>query len=503
MRIRDRIPLPNHVGRQVSSRFLALAAALALVCIGSGAFAQPSAPASSTTPSSSSQTSALPPGMTNPAEYKNYLAALNTQDPAKRAQALEIFLAWYPYSVLRVEAFEQTMAAWQAANNPAKADTIAVRLLQLDPDNVRALANRAYSGRTQAMAGDDKALAPAVEAARHGMAALPKWRKPAAMTEPDFTRLKMQIVAVFDGTLGFAALQEKDYDKARSHFLEAVNVDAANLPDTYQLAVALLEGKPTEALGFWYAARAIAIARSTKNEAAAGEIEKYARARYSHYHGSDKGWDKLVVRVASEQKPPDDFADSISRAMSPAETAVYMAAKTDVGSLSFDDWEFILSHRGDSPDNQAAADKVWKAITEKQQDGARLKLPVKVIKAASERIEAALSEENQARNAVDLEIALEHPLRPLPAVGSTISIIGALSDYRPKPFLFFLTRAELAEESMPVAGGACADPRPQMCTRDYRPACGVRRDGSRKTYGNACTACADSEVVTQAAGACP
>ena len=30
--------------------------------------------------------------------------------------------------------------------------------MQLDPDNVRALANRAYSGRTQAMGGDDKAL---------------------------------------------------------------------------------------------------------------------------------------------------------------------------------------------------------------------------------------------------------------------------------------------------------------------------------------------------------
>jgi hypothetical protein len=65
-----------------------------------------------------------------------------------------------------------------------------------------------------------------------------------------------------------------------------------------------------------------------------------------------------------------------------------------------------------------------------------------------------------------------------------------------------MTRAELAEESLPVAGGTCADPRPQMCTRDYRPTCGVRRDGTRRTYGNACTACADSEVVAQGAGPC-
>ena len=48
--------------------------------------------------------------------------ALNTKDAAQRAQAMEIFLAWYPNSVLAIDAYEQTMAAWQSAGNPAKAD---------------------------------------------------------------------------------------------------------------------------------------------------------------------------------------------------------------------------------------------------------------------------------------------------------------------------------------------------------------------------------------------
>lgn len=471
-------------------RLLSLVLCATLLCLGAEAHAQ---------------SQSLPPGMTNPAEYKAYVSAVGTQDAARRAQALEIFLAWYPNSVLRMQAFEQAMAAWQAAGNPAKADAVAVRLLQVDPDNVRALANRAYSGRTQAMTGDDKALAPAVEAAQHGMAALPKWQKPNGMADPDFTRLKMQIVAVFDGTLGFAALRAKDYAKARSHLLEAVSVDPDNLPDTYQLAVALLEGKPIDPLGFWYGARAIAIARAAKNDAAAAEIEKYAAARYRHYHGSDDGWSQLVTRVAAgERRPPDNFGTTVTRAMSPAETAVQMAAAAaDPGTLPFGDWELILSHRDDSDDNKAAAEKTWNAIVERQRGGARLKLPVKVIRATSERIEAALSERNQSNGVVDIDIDLAHSLRPLPAPGSMISIIGTLSDYRPRPFLFFLTKAELAEESMPVAGGACADPRPQMCTQEYRPACGLRRDGSRKTYGNACGACADSEVVSQSAGACP
>src|SRR5690242_16801658 len=101
----------------------------------------------------------------NPAEYDNFQAALKTADPAKRATAMEVFVAWYPNSVLRNEALEHAMAAWTAAKEPAKADFIAGKLLQLDPDNLHALANRVYAGRTKAVQGDKAALAPMVAAA--------------------------------------------------------------------------------------------------------------------------------------------------------------------------------------------------------------------------------------------------------------------------------------------------------------------------------------------------
>lgn len=60
---------------------------------------------------------------------------------------------------------------------------------------------------------------------------------------------------------------------------------------------------------------------------------------------------------------------------------------------------------------------------------------------------------------------------------------------------------------------ACKNPRPQICTREYRPVCGTRDTGirclttpcastERKTYGNACTACADSTVIEYRSGKC-
>jgi tetratricopeptide (TPR) repeat protein len=441
----------------------------------------------------------------NPAEYDNYTAALNTRDAAKRAQAMEVFVAWYPGSVLRVDAYEQAMAAWQAANQPAKADFIAGKLLQIDPDNVHALTNRVYFGRARVVQGDAAAMAPMVATAEHGLAALSKWQKPASLADEDFARIKQQMSAVFNGALGYAALQAKDYDKARRHYHVAVAVAPDDLQDVYQLAVALLEGTPLDATGFWYAARSVVIARAVKSEAAAADIDRYARSRYRIYRGSEEGWKELLARVAAgERMPPANFAKSIPRALTPAEAAIVVVEENDPVSLSFTDWALVLRHRDATPANKAAADKVWKAIVDEQQGGGtRLKLPAKVIAATPDAIEAAITDEAQAANVADLHITMAHPLAPLPAVGASISIVGTLSDYRLKPFQFFMTKAELAPESLPVAGGACADPRPQMCTRDYRPACGLHRDGSRKTYGNACTACSDADVVSQAAGACP
>ena len=48
----------------------------------------------------------------------------------------------------------------------------------------------------------------------------------------------------------------------------------------------------------------------------------------------------------------------------------------------------------------------------------------------------------------------------------------------------------------------CTDPRPEVCTMDYRPVCGERKDGSLKTYANGCNACSDHEVIEYIEGEC-
>lgn len=61
---------------------------------------------------------------------------------------------------------------------------------------------------------------------------------------------------------------------------------------------------------------------------------------------------------------------------------------------------------------------------------------------------------------------------------------------------------------------ACTEPRPEMCTQDYRPVCGLRDTGVRcvttpcdaaweeKTYSNACAACSHADVHGWRPGVC-
>lgn len=49
----------------------------------------------------------------------------------------------------------------------------------------------------------------------------------------------------------------------------------------------------------------------------------------------------------------------------------------------------------------------------------------------------------------------------------------------------------------------CSDPRSQVCTMEYKPACGVKTDGSQANYSSPCNACADDTVTGHLPGACP
>jgi hypothetical protein len=380
----------------------------------------------------------------DPAEYNAYITALNTGDPAARAAAMEAFVKQYPASVVKIDALEQAMAAYQKAGNVAKVQELAGQILEMDPANVRALAIAAFLERVKATSGDLAALKPAGDHCAKGLEALPNWRKSEGLSDDDFRKMSAQMTQIFNGTCGFVALNRRDYPRARDFYLKALATDSNNMQDSYQLAVAELQMDPLDPAGFWYAAKAINLAQG--NAAATKAIAEYAKAKYRKYHGGEDGWEQIVAAAATQSAPPSGFAGSIKPAPTPADLAVEAVKQNDPATLSFSDWEYILSYRDASPANKEAADKVWAAIQDKQKQGAaKLRLPgVKVISATTDTIDAAVTDDHQQANTADLRVTMEKPMPQPPAPGAMIDILGVLTGYTPSPFMFRMEKGELA-----------------------------------------------------------
>ncbi|HET8887517.1 MAG TPA: hypothetical protein VFQ41_01335 [Candidatus Angelobacter sp.] len=387
----------------------------------------------------------------DPAEYNAYITALNTTDPAAKGQAMEAFVAQYPNSIVKIEALEQAMGAYQQASNQQKVEQIARQILAVEPNNVRALAIVVYLERGQIK--DPASGAKARADAERGLQELQNW-KPADVSAADQEKLRNQMMSIFAGTAAFGALQQKDFAAAQKFYEQALKVDPNDLGNNYQMAIAMLESNPMNPLGFWYGAKALSIAQA-QNPQAFQAWSPYFLSRYKKYHGSTDDWNQRMA-AAQQTAPPPDFVASIPLAPTPCDLAAQAVQQNDPGTLSFSDWELVLSCRDKKPANKDAAEKVWSAIQAKEKNGeARLKIPVKVIAAPdTSTLEVAVSEDNQAANKTDMKVTMEKPMTKPPAVGSTVDIIGVISEYTPDPFMFTMTKGELPAAKAPAKAPA-------------------------------------------------
>src|SRR5207247_7042672 len=75
----------------------------------------------------------------DPAEYNAYVGAIQQKDPAAKISGLEAFLTQYPNSVMKEDALEALMGAYQQSNNAGKMADADKRLLAVNTAHVRAL----------------------------------------------------------------------------------------------------------------------------------------------------------------------------------------------------------------------------------------------------------------------------------------------------------------------------------------------------------------------------
>jgi tetratricopeptide (TPR) repeat protein len=382
------------------------------------------------------------PTIKDPAEYNAYINAYQQQNPAQKAQALEAFLQTYPNSVMKGEALELLMVAYQQAGDAQKMLDAANRVLQANPNNVRALALLAYTYRAAASQGGPQMqdnLAKAQQYGQQGLQALQTMKKPDGMSDADFTKLHNETGAIFDGAVGFAALQAKNYPDAQKDLKEAVGWESQpNIADIYPLATADLESKPINPECFWYIVKASTLAQGPGQQ----QILDYGKKKYIRYHGSEQGWDQLVsdAKASSSVTPPAGFTVAPAPPPpSPAEQAADLVKSKSPTQMSFAEWELVLSSG-----NQQAADTVWNAIK-----GKAVKLGANVISATPTTVQLAGSDDDIEAKKADITLSMAKPIpaRLMPQVGSLMAFQGTVSSYTPNPFMMVMTDGVLLDKN--------------------------------------------------------
>ena len=64
------------------------------------------------------------------------------------------------------------------------------------------------------------------------------------------------------------------------------------------------------------------------------------------------------------------------------------------------------------------------------------------------------------------------------------------------------TTLDASSEIKTVTAIVCTDPRPEICTMEYRPVCASGLSGEPTTFSSACSACSDQKVLHYKIGEC-
>jgi hypothetical protein len=249
------------------------------------------------------------------AEYNAYANAMSQSAPAAKAEAIEAFLQQYPNSVAKQQMLEQLMLAYQQSNNAAKALDAAKRLVQVDPNNLRALLFIAYLESSQAN-GNQQMLDDAEGAAQKGLNA----PKDQCMSQADYDKVKDTATPIFYHAIALDDQAKKDYQgeidaytkELQSYKDPAATTQVPALLDTYYLGQAYLQKDSKDAASLknaiWFLTRAAQFAKPPYQQ----QIETAAEYWYRKYHCS------TTDAACMNGNPPPGFQEVQQLAAVPA-----------------------------------------------------------------------------------------------------------------------------------------------------------------------------------------
>jgi tetratricopeptide (TPR) repeat protein len=295
-----------------------------------------------------------------PEQFNAYQNATTQTDPAAKAAALESFLQTYPQTPVKTGVLDQLIDTYQQLNQPDKALDAATRLLQVDPNNMKAIFVSVYVKKTQCtkslnasgVSSDPRTCDDAAALAQKGLTA----PKPAGMSPDDWNKLTGGAYPAFHSAIAFDdAVSKQNFKGAIDEYTKELMLyppDACARPgpclvDT--LALAYIYAKPGDSRdpvkAIWFFARAWDFAP----QAFKAQIQPQLEYWYERYHGTLDGEAAVKSQIGAIETqaqatlfPPADFT------VAPAPTPEKLAHAAYTGGnpklLGLEDKEYILAN---------------------------------------------------------------------------------------------------------------------------------------------------------------
>jgi hypothetical protein len=429
-----------------------------------------------------------------PAEYNAYANATSQSTPQTRAQAIEAFLQQYPNSVAKVDLLGQLMTAYQNFD-AAKTLDAAKRLMQADPNNLRALTFVVYLEHQQSN-GNQAALDQAAADAQKGLNAA----KDQCMSQADYDKVKDTATPIFYSAMGADDQVKKDSkgeidaytSELHSYKDPAATEQVPGLLDVYYLGQAYLQldskDPANQKLAVWFLARAAAFSKPPYQ----AQIDTAAIYWYKKFHcaqndapcqnGNPPPGFADIQQLAAvpanvfppaaynpSQAPPPPSPQELAHqaiagtpgcenvtpapppapapgaaapapAAAPAAAAPAAAAPTvpqtcsdNLKNSALSDKEFILAN-GDTADQQV----IWSVM-----NGVTAEVPGIVITATANSVQIAVTTDAQQSNKADFTVNMKDPLKTVPTANSKVTYIATFDSYTQNPPMIILKDGEL------------------------------------------------------------
>lgn len=350
----------------------------------------------------------------DPAEFNAYQMATTQSDPKAKAAGLETFLQTYPQSVVKSSVLDLLVDTYQQLKDDDHTLSAASRLLQVDPNNMKAIYVSVDIKKKQCQKTSDAQTCDDAGAMAQKGLATPKpaktsdadWKKQTDATKPFFHSVIAldDILSKKDIKAGIA-----EYTQELMLFTPEATQSGPGLVDTLNIAEAYVKDTPPDAVNaVWFYARALNFAPDSYKAVIGKKLEYW----YKKYHGGLDGLDDLKVQAAKTVFP-SNFV--LKPAPTQAEKIHAILVNTpDLKTLALADKELVLAF-GSKED----ADKLWALMKDQATP-----VPGVVIEATDSVIKVAVTADAKEAKIPDFVVNLKTPLaaKAIPAVGSEFGL---------------------------------------------------------------------------------